>query len=55
MASRALRERAWDRLARDLDPALLETIVEEVPLAGAVAAAQRLMAGEVRGRVVVSI
>jgi acrylyl-CoA reductase (NADPH) len=55
MAPRARREEAWARLATDLDPALLETMVEQVPLEGAVAAAQRLMAGQVRGRVVVKI
>jgi len=55
MAPRALREQAWSRLATDLDPALLETMVTETDLAGAVAQAQRLMAGEVRGRVVVKI
>jgi acrylyl-CoA reductase (NADPH) len=53
MAPRALRQRAWDRLAAELDPALLETMITEVPLAGAVAAAERLMAGEVRGRIVI--
>jgi acrylyl-CoA reductase (NADPH) len=55
MAPRARREQAWARLARDLDPALLETMIEEVPLEGALHAAQRLMAGQVRGRVVVRI
>lgn len=55
MAPRARREEAWTRLARDLDPALLEAMVEEVPLAGAIEAAGRLMAGQVRGRIVVSI
>jgi acrylyl-CoA reductase (NADPH) len=55
MAPHALREQAWSRLARDLDPALLETMIEEVPLDGAIEAAQRLMAGQVRGRVVVRI
>ena len=55
MAPRALREQAWARLASDLDPALLETMVTETDLAGAVTQAQRLMAGEVRGRVVVKI
>ena len=55
MAPQPLREQAWARLARDLDPALLETMVEEVPLEGAVAAAQRLMAGQVRGRIVVRL
>ena len=55
MAPRALREQAWHRLARDLDPALLETMIEEVPLASAIEAAGRLMAGQVQGRVVVRI
>ncbi|GAB3775876.1 MDR family oxidoreductase [Ramlibacter monticola] len=54
MAPMHLREQAWHRLARDLDPALLETMTSEVPLAQAVAAAQRLMAGQVRGRIVVN-
>ncbi len=55
MAPHALREQAWARLARDLDPALLETMVEEVALEDAVAAAGRLMAGQARGRVVVRL
>lgn len=55
MAPLAKRQRAWDRLACDLDPALLERMVEEVPLEAAVAKAQQLMAGQVRGRVVVKI
>ncbi|GAB3496000.1 MDR family oxidoreductase [Curvibacter fontanus] len=55
MASLVKRQRAWDRLARDLDPALLERMVEEVPLEGAIAKARQLMAGQVRGRVVVRI
>ena len=55
MAPRARREEAWARLARDLDPALLESMVEEVPLEGALHAAQRLMAGQVRGRIVVGL
>ncbi len=55
MAPLARRQRAWDRLARDLDPAKLETPVEEIPLAGAIDKAHALMAGQVRGRVVVRI
>ena len=55
MAPHARREEAWARLARDLDPALLESMIEEVPLEGAVEAAQRLMAGRVRGRIVVRL
>jgi acrylyl-CoA reductase (NADPH) len=49
------RELAWSRLARDLDPALLESMVDEVPLADAIAKAQDLMTGRVRGRVVVRV
>jgi acrylyl-CoA reductase (NADPH) len=55
MAPLALRQAAWDRLARDLDPALLESMTREVALDGAIEAAGRLMAGQVRGRIVVRI
>ena len=55
MAPLARRQRAWSRLARDLDPTLLEAMVEEVPLSQAQARAQDLMAGRVRGRIVVKI
>lgn len=53
MAPMARREEAWSRLARDLDPKLLETMTTEIGLADAVGAAQKLIAGEVRGRIVV--
>ena len=53
MAPMGLREQAWSRVARDLDPGLLETMATEIPLTGAIEAAQKLMAGQVRGRVVV--
>lgn len=55
MAPHALREQAWARLALDLDPALLESMVTEIPLAEAPAMAEKLMAGQVRGRIVVRI
>ena len=55
MAPLVKRQRAWDRLARDLDPALLETMVQEVPLEAAIASAQALMDDKVRGRVVVRL
>ncbi len=55
MAPLVLRQQAWDRLAADLDPAKLETMIEEVPLDRAVEKAADLMAGKVRGRVVVKI
>ena len=55
MAPLALRQQAWDRLAQDLDLARLETMIDDVGLDGAVAKAHALMAGTVRGRVVVTI
>jgi len=53
MAPLALRERAWSRLAQDLDAGKLDAITTEVPLSEAIAAAKRLMDGQVRGRIVV--
>jgi acrylyl-CoA reductase (NADPH) len=53
MAPLALRERAWSRLAQDLDPAKLDAITTEVPLSAAIEHAQRLMDGKVRGRIAV--
>jgi len=55
MAPLARREQAWQRLARDLDGAALERITQEITLDAAVARAHDLMAGQVRGRVVVRI
>ena len=55
MAPLAQRQRAWDRLARDLEPAKLESMIDEVPLAQAIEKAEELMAGRVRGRVLVKI
>jgi len=55
MAPLAKRQQAWERLARDLAPAKLEAMVEEVPLARAAEKAADLMSGKVRGRVVVKI
>ncbi|HWH75691.1 MAG TPA: oxidoreductase, partial [Methylibium sp.] len=53
MVPLARRQEAWARLARDLDVALLETMTTEIGLDEAVAAAERLMQGQVRGRIVV--
>jgi acrylyl-CoA reductase (NADPH) len=55
MCPRPRRELAWARLARDLDPALLEAMTTEIGLDGALDAAARLMAGQVRGRIVVRL
>jgi acrylyl-CoA reductase (NADPH) len=49
------RELAWDRLARELDPARLALITTEIPLEDVVAAAERVLAGQVRGRLVVRL
>jgi acrylyl-CoA reductase (NADPH) len=53
MAPRAAREAAWSHLAAELDSALLERVVTEIGLDEAIPTAARLLAGEVRGRVVV--
>ena len=55
MAPKARRLTAWARLARDLDPALLEVIANEIGLADAIPAASDLLAGKVRGRIVVDV
>lgn len=55
MAPLALRQQAWQRLARDLDPALLEGIATEIGLDEVVQRADDLMQGKLRGRVVVKI
>jgi acrylyl-CoA reductase (NADPH) len=55
MAPIALRREAWSRLATDLDASLLESMTTEIGLDDAVEAAQKLMAGQVRGRTVVKI
>lgn len=53
MAPLALRQQAWQRLASDLEPARLESMVKEIGLADAIAQAPVMLAGQLRGRVVV--
>ena len=55
MTPLARRRLAWDRLARDLDPAKLESMTVEVGLADVCEVAQRIVAGQARGRTVVRI
>jgi acrylyl-CoA reductase (NADPH) len=55
MAPRAVREAAWARLAQDLDAAQLERITREVGLADAIGLGAEILAGQVRGRVVVNV
>jgi acrylyl-CoA reductase (NADPH) len=51
----APRLEAWDRLAKDLDPARLEAITEEIGLGEAAAKAAQILQGTVRGRLVVDV
>ena len=55
MAPRELREPAWNRLARDLEPAALDRISKLIGLGEVVAAAQEIVSGKVRGRIVVDV
>ena len=54
-APRPLRLEAWARLAAGLDPARLAGMTREIGLAEALAAAPALLAGQVRGRLVVDV
>lgn len=49
------REEAWRRLARDLDPDKLAAMTQETDLAGVMEAGRAIVAGQVRGRIVVKI
>ena len=55
MAPREQREPAWNRLARDLEPAALDRISKLIGLGEVVAAAQEIVSGKVRGRIVVDV
>jgi acrylyl-CoA reductase (NADPH) len=55
MAPRAARLEAWDRLASDLDVAALEAVSTTRPLADAPELAREMLAGQVRGRVVLTV
>ena len=55
MAPRERRLEAWERLARDLDPAALDAMTVTRPLADAPALAPEILAGKVRGRVVLTV
>ncbi|GAC1029531.1 MDR family oxidoreductase [Pseudomonas sp. No.21] len=55
MRPRADRIEAWDRLARDLELALLDEITREIGLEEALQVARELLDGQVRGRVVVDV
>jgi acrylyl-CoA reductase (NADPH) len=55
MAPKPRRLAAWERLSRDLDPGVLDSIASEITLSEAIDAAGRLMDGTVRGRIVVDV
>ncbi len=49
------RTQAWQHLAQDLDRATLDAITREIALADVFEAAHAILAGEIRGRVVVDV
>ncbi|HJV27692.1 MAG TPA: MDR family oxidoreductase [Aromatoleum sp.] len=55
MAPQKLRQRAWERLAQDLDAAKLESMIREVGLSEVIGLAPEILAGRVRGRLVVDM
>ncbi|MEP6701911.1 MAG: MDR family oxidoreductase [Betaproteobacteria bacterium] len=55
MAPKPRRLAAWHALSRELDPAKLDTITHEIGLADALTAAPDILAGKIRGRLVVDV
>ena len=55
MAPKEKRIAAWQRLAKDFDPAKLDRITQEIGLSEAIAHAPDILAGKVRGRIVVDV
>lgn len=55
MAPMAVRQAGWSALATDLDLDRLDSLTEEIGLSQAVAAGERILAGQVRGRLVVDV
>ncbi len=55
MAPKPLREAAWARLARDLDPAKLAAMTSTIGLNDVIAAGRDILEGKIRGRVVVEV
>jgi acrylyl-CoA reductase (NADPH) len=55
MCPLVLRQQAWRRLETDLDRGKIAAMASEIGLAEVIAAGPRILAGEVRGRIVVKI
>ncbi len=53
-APMALREKAWARLAKELDIKKLDSVIQEVPLSNVAPVARRILTGQIRGRIVVN-
>lgn len=55
MCPQQRRRQAWERLARDLPATTLDKLTQVVPLADVPAHAREILAGKVRGRIVVDV
>jgi acrylyl-CoA reductase (NADPH) len=55
MAPKERRVKAWSKLGCNIVAAKLDAITREIPLGEAIAAAGDLLAGKIRGRVVVNV
>lgn len=51
----ARREKAWELLGREVSAATLDSMVEEISMAEAIARAPEVLAGRIRGRLVVDV
>jgi acrylyl-CoA reductase (NADPH) len=50
-----LRQEAWRRLETDLDRGKIESMISEIGLGDVLDAGPRILAGDVRGRIVVKV
>jgi acrylyl-CoA reductase (NADPH) len=55
MAPISKREAAWARLSRDLDPTVLSVVPTEIDMTEAIASAPDVLAGKIRGRLLVDV
>ena len=55
MAPLEVRKPAWERLARDLDASVLESVATDIKLADAIDLAKDVLAGKIKGRLVVDV
>jgi acrylyl-CoA reductase (NADPH) len=55
MAPFAVRKAAWDALTKELPASALDALTREVPLGDAIGLAGELLAGKVRGRIIVDV